>query len=57
MKTIQTFIISALFAATFFSSCKKDEIEPDNGNNAYDPVNVLNDNSGYEQSRLRVFYQ
>ena len=48
MKTIQTFIISALLAATFFSSCEKDEIEPDNGNNAYDPVNVLNDNSGYE---------
>ncbi len=48
MKKIQTFIISALLAATFFSSCEKDEIEPDDANGAYDPVNVLRDNAGFE---------
>lgn len=35
----------ALFALV---SCEKENTEPDKPSNMYDPVNVLNDNSGYE---------
>jgi len=34
---------------TLFASCKPDAIEPSSSNDKYDPVNVLNGNSGYEQ--------
>lgn len=44
-KIIVVVLLFALFAST---SCEKENIEPDKPSNAYDPVNVLNDNSAFE---------
>lgn len=49
MKRIQHLLILALVSISLFASCKKEKTEPESGNGMYDPVNVLNDNSGYEQ--------
>lgn len=48
MKTITYLLMAVLAMSTLLASCKPEDVEPSGGNDMYAPVNVLNDNSGYE---------